>query len=297
MRRFVVHLLIFCSVLLATIFSMLSFADGYSDAYYLKVSSPKKTNLIIGTSKAAQGLQPQVLSELLGKDFFNYSFSMYASPYGDVYLNSIKAKLDTSYKDNIFIVTLDTWSLSSATEDPNDYENFRERQAFLGKGIDVNANPNFKYLLNCFENKYFNIFLKDGTAFLHDNGWLEVSLNEDEEAVKRRTVFTIDTYKEYIGDYHFSELRYSYLLKTIEFLNQYGQVHLVRLPIHPDLMDIEQIITPNFNMLIETAIDSSEAYLDLTDYNQGYEYTDGVHLNQSSGEQISHIIAKAIIGE
>ena len=294
MKKFIIHISIFSFILLVAIFFVLSQANGYSDSFYLKVSSPKQSNLILGTSKAAQGIQPQILNRELKKQFFNYAFAIYASPYGEVYLNSIKDKLDTTSKDNIFILTIDVWSISSATEDPNDSMNFRENKSFLGKGINVNSSPNFKYLFTSFENKYINILLHDTVTYLHDDGWLEVSLNEGEENVKRRTNFTINSYREKIDQYHYSDVRYSYLLRTIDFLNKYGKVYLVRLPVHPGLMEVETEIIPNFNTLIESAIKVSEDYFDLTVYNQDFEYTDGVHLNKSSGEIVSTIIAKKI---
>lgn len=294
MRRFIIHITIFSVVLLGTIGYIFSLANGYSDSFYLKVSCPKKTNLILGTSKAAQGIQPQILNKSLSKKFFNYAFALYASPYGETYLNSIKNKLDTTSRHNLFILTVDVWSISSTSEDPNDSENFREKESFLGKGLNVNASPNFKYLLNYFDNKYFYILQKDTTAFVHDDGWLEVSLNDDEAGVQRRTNFTLNSYRDKIEKYNYSDIRYLYLLKAIDFLNKYGEVYLVRLPVHPDLMTIENEVIPDFNNVLQTAIKKADGYFDLTPLNQDFEYTDGVHLNKACGEIVSSIIASKI---
>jgi hypothetical protein len=54
-------------------------ADGTSDDYYLKFSTPKQGSMILGTSRAKQGLIPSVLSEAIeGGDvkLFNFSFTL-----------------------------------------------------------------------------------------------------------------------------------------------------------------------------------------------------------------------------
>jgi hypothetical protein len=292
MKKFILHIILFSTIVFGTIFYILLLADGHSDSFYLKLTTPKKTNLIIGTSKAAQGIQPHILKETLHKDFYNYAFAIYASPYGEVYLNSIKQKLDKREKDNIFILTIDAWSICTNNEDPDNPLKFRENKSFLNDITNVCQNPNFKYLISYFEGEYNTILLKKSSTLLHDNGWLEVSL--DENGVKRRTKFTIKDYQEMINYYHFSNTRFLYLLKTIDFLNQYGKVYLVRLPVHPDLMAIEETLMPKFNKTIQPAKDKASGYLDLTLLNKDLKYTDGVHLNKSSGEQVSDIIAKWI---
>jgi hypothetical protein len=97
-----------------------------------------------------------------------------------------------------------------------------------------------------------------------------------------------------INYYHFSNTRFLYLLKTIDFLSQYGKVYLVRLPVHPDLKEIEDSLMPKFDKTIQPAKDKTSGYLDLTILKNDLKYTDGVHLNKSSGEQVSGIIARWI---
>jgi len=294
MKRFIIHTALFCTVLLGTFAYILSRADGYSGAFYMKISSPKKTNLILGTSKAAQGIQPQILKEILHKNFYNYAFAIFASPYGETYLKSIESKLDTQKKDNIFILTVDPWSISSVTKSPNDSLNFREKESFLNEIKNVTQYPNFKYLIKFYDEKYYNILSKNSSAFLHNNGWLEVYLDEDKNSINRRTEFTLNDYKNKVEKYHFSEKRLSYLINTINYLNAYGVVYLVRLPVHPDLMEIEESVINDFNKVISPAISKSEMYIDLTKYNSELQYTDGVHLNKKSGEKITKLIAEKL---
>jgi len=76
MKKFIGHIFILGIITIASIGFILSKADGNADAFYSKFTSTKKTNLILGTSKAAQGLQPQILTKTAKKEFYNYAFAM-----------------------------------------------------------------------------------------------------------------------------------------------------------------------------------------------------------------------------
>ena len=91
--------------------------------------------------------------------------------------------------------------------------------------------------------------------------------------------------------YKYSAVRYAYLLKTIDYLKEYGRVYLVRLPVHPDLYTIETTLLPDFDSTIQSAIEKSEGYFDMKSFNSDCNYTDGVHLNKENGRKISATIA------
>ncbi len=287
MKKFIGHIVVLGLALALSMGFIFSKADGNADAFYLKFTTNKQTNLILGTSKTAQGLQPESLLKTSQIDFYNYAFAMYASPYGKVYLESIKKKLDTDSKNQTFILAVDPWSLSSTTENPNDSLKFREHQSYLAAISNPNQKINLQYLFNYFDESYYKILTKNHTAFLHGNGWLEVTLPKDSFSVARRKNFTISGYQKKVNNYRFSDIRYGYLLKTIEYLKNYGNVHLVRLPVHPELMDLENLIISNFNLKMQKAIHLSMGYLDLSNENANFQYTDGVHLTKESGHEVS----------
>ena len=64
-------------------------ADGTTDDFYLRFTSAKQKSLIIGTSRAAQGIQPQLIDSILDltatDKIYNFSFTAQNSPYGEVY--------------------------------------------------------------------------------------------------------------------------------------------------------------------------------------------------------------------
>ncbi len=294
MKNFIVHIVILGLTVAISIGFIFSKADGHADAFYLKFTKGKKSNLILGTSKAAQGLQPGILGQTVGKEFYNYAFALYASPYGKAYLENIKNKLNKLDTNQVFILTVDSWSLSSTTTDPNDSLNFRENKSYMSGITNPTQKINYSYLLNYFDESYYKILTKNSIAILRDDGWLEVTLPNDLPSRKRRTSFTISGYQDKVDSYHFSTLRYQYLLKTITSLKNYGTVYLVRLPVHPTLMAIENQLMPNFNTGIQTAIDWSDGYLDLSPDNAAFQYTDGVHLTKASGKTVSEKIGSWI---
>ena len=131
-------------------------------------------------------------------------------------------------KNGIFILTVDEWSLSSNTVDPNDSSNFSELNLFLNNDF-VNLKPNIPYLLNYFDKKNFDIILgRKSYFFLHDDGWLEINIEMDSALVNERIERNINYYtKNYLPKWKYSDTRYKYLSKTITFLKKYGTVFFI----------------------------------------------------------------------
>lgn len=294
MKKFLINILIFSSLIFVSIYFVLSQADGYSDAFYLKFTTPKQNSLIIGTSKSAQGLLPAVFNEKLDIEIYNYSFTIDGSPYGPTYLKSIKRKLSKNNKNGVFILSVDCWSIISKCDDPNDTLSFRENNSHIAEMKTVDKNPNFSYLLKYMMGNYYKIIHKPSVALLHNDGWLDVSLATDSISVNRRTKTTLANYNKSRDNDLYSSLRLDYLIKTIDFLNAYGDVYLVRLPVIPELMILEENVMPDFNKKMKKAATNAAGYLDLTIYNDLYEYTDGVHLQKESGKKVSEEIANWI---
>ncbi len=294
MKRFIRHIILFSSIVLASIYFILSQADGYSDPFYLKFTTPQQKSLIIGTSKAAQGIIPSVIAENFDIPVYNYSFSINSSPFGPKYLESIKHKLSQKKRDGVFILNVDCWSIASRCTEPNDILSFRENNTCIAEMETVDKNPNLSYLLKYMSGNYYKILHKPAVALLHDDGWLEVSLSMDSISVARRTKSTLLNYKNKQSIYKYSSLRVDYLVKTIDFLNEFGDVYLVRLPVSPKLMAIENDVMPDFNNTINQIVNKTSGYLDLTTTNDLYKYTDGVHLQKESGKKVTEEISKWI---
>ena len=296
MKNFILKTLAFSFVIVLIYIWVCSNANGYSDPFYIRFTTPKQSSLILGTSRAAQGLQPKVFENILNKKIANYSFTMAHSPYGATYLNSIKRKVNTNSKDGLFIITVDPWSICSLTEIPDDTLNFRELKLALANTTVVDTDPNIPYLFNNWNEQYYKLISrKKSIMFLHEDGWLEVNINLDSIDIDKSVAIKEKMYREdLLPKAKFSKTRLDYLNKTIEYLNSYGDVYLVRLPMHPKIMQIENELLPNFNALMKEPSILTKGYLDLTSQNSDFKYTDGNHLHKSSGERVSEIIANWI---
>ncbi len=296
MKRFLVKIFVFSLVILGFIIIVFLQIDGKNDKYYLRISSGKQSSLIVGTSRAAQGINPSILNSYLGRnDIYNFSFSNLHSPFGEVYFNRIKQKIDTSNKINgIFIITIDPWSISIDTTKEIDY--YREEKTFLYGLKEVNSHPNLTYLIKYYEDKHINILNSSNSYELHSDGWLEVKITMDSASIDKRTKLKI---KEYISTKlntnKYSKYREENLLKTIDLLRRFGRVILLRLPIDKELLAVENKYMPDFSKKINSISKEKKVdFIDLTNLNNSLKFTDGSHLYKESSEVISRIIAKKI---
>ncbi len=275
------------SLLAAMVLSIIIFLTfGEIDSHYKKFTSPRQESLILGSSRSAQGILPSILEKELNKEIFNYSFTIDHSPFGPVYLNSIKKKIKPEAEHGIFIITVDPWSVSGDGENP---EEFRENNRCVAYTSSVDSNPNFSYLSKNIFGKYIDkITFNKNKVYLHDDGWLEIDVPMDTVSIVNRLQEKIDQYRTYyMPSYKVSRVRLDYLKQTVEFLKSHGSVYLVRLPIHPEVFTIELEAYPNFNGMIASVIEISDGYLDLTSENSSYMYTDGNHLYKESSKLIS----------
>ncbi len=197
MKRFILLVSAFSFCTLFIFGLLLARADGYTDEFYIRFTTPQKSSMILGTSRAAQGVPCQEFKKRFGKDMFNFAFTVYHSSYSPTYLESVRKKLDPQSKDGLFILTVDPWSISSITEDPNDSVHFRELDLSLGKTKYVNLKPNYFYLLNNLNGAFHKvIWTNNKNTFLHDDGWLEVNIDMDSVSVANRTKTKIASYRE-----------------------------------------------------------------------------------------------------
>src|SRR5680860_474755 len=234
MRKFIIQLSVFSILFFSMAYGVFCLADGDADHYYARFATPVQSSLILGTSKAAQGLQPAIINEVLGrKDIYNYSFTLPHSSFGPAYLNSIKKKVNPQTKNGVFIITVDPFSVSAKLENLNDSLNFRENGRFISIE-NVTSKPNLSYLLHHYPHQYIYLLTHKldyvHNDHLHDDGWAEINLPMNEDIVETRTNAKIEEYTKNRYQFGFSEMRFSYLEKTIQFLQQHGKVYLVRLP-------------------------------------------------------------------
>lgn len=294
MGKFLLHTTALIALVAALAWYAAYQASGRADANYAKVSSSVQRNLILGTSKAAQGLNPYALKKYTNIEFYNFAFSVFASPYGPDYTNCILRKLDTTVTRQTFLLAIDPWSLTVQREVGKNPLKFRERNGFLTRGAQVTGTPNFSYLLHHYESKYYKLFFPDSLIRVHDNGWLQVNLDLSKEGIERRTSFTLDSYLKKAREQVISHTRLTGLIELVSTLKKYGKVYLIRLPVHPELYQLEDRLSPHFNSLVNPAVSLADGYLDFSGENHNYDYTDGVHLTFYENERIAEAIASML---
>lgn len=308
MKQFLLKVLVACiSLAVPHLFVAWFFADGYTDPFYRRFTGPSAHSLILGTSRAAQGLHPQVLDSIIKVTnaqgpFFNCSFTMAHSPFGPAYLNSIKKKLDPTTSDGIFLVTVDPWALSNLRGITDDNPNkFRETDLCIGNMRVVNNfSPNLEYLVKNYDGPWWNMITAasdDSSAFLHENGWLQVTLNKTAEELAERTQKNLKQFREkYFPEYSPSEMRVRYLEKTMWWLQAHGKVYLIRMPTSPEMLRIEWQLWPDFTETMSAlAARNNVQYVDGTTLLHIPNTTDGNHLTQKEGKSFSKSVTRLIL--
>ncbi|WP_210515935.1 hypothetical protein [Hymenobacter terricola] len=265
---------------------------GQVDAFYGRFTGPPAGSLVLGTSRAAQGIQPAILTARLGGQFegplLNYAFTLTHSPYGPAYLRSIGRKLRPEVRNGLFIVAVDPWSLSLTGPEGV----FPEDNSFIGQLHQVSQNPNLPYLTRYQTKPLYRLLLDYATATerLHPDGWLEVNIGTDSTQVRARTARKLLDYRLLAASQHLSAGRLQALRQTIALLRQHGRVVLVRLPVGPSLLQLEQAYQPGFDQLMrQTAASLAVPYLDYSA--RPYATTDGNHLQRAASTAFSQQLA------
>ncbi len=314
MRKFFKNIII-VSLFIVILHSILgAFADGTADNFYLRFTSPKQNSLIIGTSRSAQGIHPNIIDSVLDlekiNNIYNYSFSINNSSFGKEYYSAIKNKINESGENGLFIITVDPWAISS---DTTLHDNKIDIESVFHSMRYHNSCPNYEYLMKKYKKGWGNILLKriesnilfqnrhyfgkiNGSfTYLRKDGLLEVYTSMDSVYVKKNIQKKISHYNKSMSKNKFSEFRFSYLRKTIELLKNHGEVYLVRMPVHSSLLKIENSFDSEFNnRMINFANRNNLEYLNFTNDSIQYSYTDGNHLSIKDAKKYSIRLAEKI---
>lgn len=293
MKLFIKSILLFSVIIVSLILFAYIVIDalGWSDWAYKRFTSRGERSLILGTSRAAQGIHPDIInSELNGfghnLPIYNYSFTMTASPYGEIYFNSIINKLsEDDYKNGLFIMSVDPWCLSFSEEDSESM--LREERERLNE-IHSFMKPNFYYIW-----KYTKPLSFDSILKLNDNGWLEVNVPMDSISLKERIDSKKKEYKN--TTIKKSSYRISWLVKTIRFLKTKGDVFLVRIPASKYFLAMEKNFWPEFEMDMK-AVSKKEGvpYISFEDAFGRYHTIDGQHIYKDDGVKFTKDLCDSI---
>ncbi|MBR5983743.1 MAG: hypothetical protein IK025_08525 [Bacteroidales bacterium] len=281
MRRFLIKLLVILVIPILFIgFSFLFWLNGYIDPYYMRISSPRQSSMILGTSRSSLGLVPSVFEKNGYNNVFNYSFTIADSPWGEDYYNSICKKLDTTSNNGLFVLTVDPFSISARVSDDGEEIIPSTR---LSEINDVTSSPNYEYIykMDVKPWRYLLVLLhiESKTFCLHEDGWYENLRLYDKETEKVETKLKLKGYKSEFAKSKLSDHRMGYLKNTIQKLKQYGRVVLVRVPTSTDMYEYECEYMPSFDSLMnDLSVKYCVKYYNFGQESGTYRTFDGNHL-------------------
>ncbi len=308
MKKFLFKISI--AVCLALILHIIAgfYAGGKTDAYYLRFTGQPQQSMIIGTSRAAQGMVPSQFNQLIKENGFegpmyNFAFTSLTSPFGKVYLNKIEQKLNPKVKNGLFILTVEPYSICiPLTDSTGRKAKLPELKGALYNTHFTNVTPNYEYLLHNYTNGWGHMFLEHfnftvNEMDLQSDGWLEVDVTMDSLSIAKRSKGKISNHRKSVGQYVLSPMRVDYLEKTIVFLQQHGKVFMVRLPVSQPIYDVELDILPEFSDVIaRTAEKMNVPYNDMNGAKELYQYKDGHHIGRESAFDCSDSVARWVSG-
>lgn len=304
MKRFLRNIVLWFGPVLVLYFLIIAINAGPTTDYqYHRFTRPKAPSLITGTSRAAQGIIPGVLDSLLAdlnyrKPLFNYTFTIYQSPYGPCYLDALKRKF-TQESGGLFIVTVDPFSVSVKNESlSSEAEELPECDMAPSNIRFPEMNPNFEYLLKNYWNDLPRLtgFKNEAyETYVADDGWLEVNFPFDTVLFRRNAEEKLEVYRELVQSSSPSEARWEALSATVDYFGEYGRVVLLRLPVPPPMRRIEEEYYPGFDERIRAlAEDKALPYLDHSAWGNRLHFTDGNHLHHTAAKKYSAELAADI---
>lgn len=275
---------------------------GMTDYAYKRFTSEKQASLIIGTSRATQGIQPQVVNRFLSnKQFdlpiYNFSFTIGDSPFGEVYFNAIKKKLKKNKNNSLFIIAVDPWSLSLIDEEIYKGIPSREDDNCLNMIRFISIKPNFEYLFRYFhptiDPSWWSVFVSSPVGHLHDDGWYEVNYKMDAVAVKKNIREKLTVYSQY--KVLKSDERLNSLIKILTYLKKYGSVYMCRIPVDEEMFLLEDKVWKDFDVdMSSIANRHSVPYFTFRSDHARFKTIDGNHLYKDDGKIFTAELCKLI---
>lgn len=301
MRKFLFKISFYIIGIIAVLLYLGTYADGNTDDNYMHFTGLRSSNMILGDSRGVQAVVPDILDQRFKHTKFNnFAFNIADSPYGKVYFEAIKKKLDPDTKNGIFILTVDPWNLTVDKNLKSEKE-YSENNSALADMHFYNMTPNYEYLLKHYSRSWFNIYkereaVAKSNTYLHKNGWMEVTVDVHPDSLRKREIKKVEGYAENAKKIKMSPYRMKALEEIITYLKTKGDVYVVRIPGFKGIMDIENSYFPDFSRNIRDITKRNNVkFFDFSSKYDNYIYTDGNHMYKESGKVFTAQIADSII--
>jgi len=297
-KKFIAKIVILATLLVTLYFlAQWKLSQEYVDYYYNKFTYPAGS-MILGVSRAFDGIAPAVIEEELGQEgiaapVLNFAFELAQSPYGAVYLEAIQKKLKPDVKNGLFILSVSPGNLTIPQHVPDSAGSITDEHSLFTKIEAMNRQPNFEYIRAFYGESLYKAFIRYAPyniRTVHKDGWMEVVLKTKNVDIQQYEMDgwkgqTINSYKERIRTHKRSQVRLAYLGKTIELLRQHGKVFLIRMPTDIEVLQIENGFWPAFEQDMDSLARAKQVvFLSYAEAAGEYQTYDGSHLVSSSAK-------------
>jgi hypothetical protein len=295
MQKFILRALIF-SVLVGTTWVLVlrRTTVGFEDRFYHKFRY-ECGSIVTGSSRALLGINPDIVDPhgTFAKPFLNFAFTQKTSPYGEVYYDAIRKKIDRSVTNGLFILEVNPLAIYSYTEDQ------AEEELILGRMHFFSLDPNLEYpLINGEKPAYMFYFVRpkvfDGVT-MHTNGWNESNAPIDSVYKIGKIKEQYDAHADLFSRARDSSYRLEWLRKTITALDAYGTVVLVRVPVSPQMASLENQYYPAFDVLMKRTADQTHAAYISYIADTTYEFYDIHHMTAPAALRFSEVLRSDIV--
>lgn len=307
MKIFIVKTGLFVLLLAATIFLYIFLlAKNDIDPYYYRFTTGKYKSLVLGTSRAAQGIEPAILNEILGltdNKMFNYSFTVNRSQWGEPYRKSIKKKLDSLENNNgIFILECNLWAFCSRKDQIGI---FKEEKTPPNSIANPSLDPNIQYFFGGYEHQNFRLLFNfkkltrrnsKNRIYVNKDGRFEINVPHDSMNIFNHVIKKVILYEGMASEFIPDSARMRSFISTIGYLKKFGSVYLVRMPVAEEILEVESSLYPEFNDEMNDVSRSLQVpYFDFTYLSDKYITIDGNHLHNKYVDDFNRLLASEII--
>ena len=287
MKKFILGTLTFAlAVIIIFAWAFAFIPSGRMGDVYERITSPLQSSIVIGTSRAAQAVNPEVINCQLKTagltPLYNFAFHLDASSYNEVYETAIYKKLaPCRNKRNFFILAVDPWAVRKLDSIP--------RELALHS---YSKSPNLEYIAKNFSRSWFSPLPTH--SFVNKYGRTEVDyVPKTKEEWKKRVDMRLTAYRDMAKNYQYDQNSQYVLERIIDTLKKRGCVFLVRIPVSKPMRNLENKICPDFDdRMFTISKKHAIAYFDFK--KADYKTTDGNHMTQSEGNRFSKELADSI---
>jgi len=153
MKRFILLTTCMCGITVCfLVIAFMAIPAGRIGDIYPRIITPRQHSLVIGTSRAAQSVNPLILNECLEElytpDLYNFAFHLDISSYNPYYVEAIRKKLlPYDGQKHYFILAVDPWSFDDGVVSPPELS-LRS----------VSSRPNLEFIVKNFTRSWFTPF-------------------------------------------------------------------------------------------------------------------------------------------